>query len=235
MWQGGVRGTGFVSGAGIQKRGYTHEGLLHASDWYHTLLSAAAGPTENYAPPLGEGDPPFEPGDGVDAWHMLSTGSSSPRAEVLIEAHPPGEDEGVGQAILARVDDHSLLKLVLEKGSQAIVPTAEEPATGDGWYESGSDPSLYSHLVQCEQPPPVNAPDFCNATRLPCLFNLTADPCEYHDLSARLPHELATLMQRLAWYGARAVPSTTAVLPMCKDPIGDPTKPLNGSWMPVCL
>ena len=117
----------------------------------------------------------------------------------------------------------------------AIKPTGESPATGDSWYESGSDPSLYTHSVQCEQPPPVDAADFCNATRLPCLFNLTADPCEYHDLSARLPQEMAMLTARLAWYGARAVPNTIATLPLCKDPIGDPSLPVNGSWMPVCL
>ena len=67
-------------------------------------------------------------------------------------------------AIIARTDEHSLLKLVLEKGYMAIKPTGESPATGDSWYESGSDPSLYTHSVQCEQPPPVDAADFCNAT-----------------------------------------------------------------------
>jgi len=212
LWQGGVRGTAFIAGAGIDEsqQGSISNGLMHVTDWFPTVLAAAQGKVngavDGEAKPAdgaaggeawkslmefgggdgsGDGsDPPFQTGDGVNVWSMLSTGSASPRTEVIIEAHPtstfsqspdgvkgtrmsPGDD-GNGQAII--VGD---LKLIWEKGPEWHGPP------NDLWYDSGSNPGRYAHTVKCVQPPPVNASDFCDGSRLPCLFNITADPCEY--------------------------------------------------------
>ena len=40
-----------------------------------------------------------------------------------------------------------------------------------------------------------------------CLFNITADPCEYHDLSEKNPDVLATMKQRLQFYEDGMAPS----------------------------
>ena len=64
----------------------------------------------------------------------LSTGTASPRTEVIIEAHNndtsgANAEDGNGQAII--VGD---LKLILEKGPMWHGPP------NDGWYDSGSLP-----------------------------------------------------------------------------------------------
>merc|ERR1719174_571494 len=120
-------------------------------------------------------DPPFQLGDGVNVWDTLSKGEPSPRTEVIVEAHPPGKgkDDGNGQAI--RVGD---FKLIFEKGPMWHGPP------NDLWYESGSDPSKYTHVIDCGgSPPKASAADYCDPKKLPCLFNIHEDPCEYHDLS----------------------------------------------------
>jgi hypothetical protein len=43
---------------------------------------------------------------------------------------------------------------------------------------------------------------WCNATF--CLFNVTADPCEHHDLAAERPDVVKQLVKRLADYEASA-------------------------------
>ena len=35
------------------------------------------------------------------------------------------------------------------------------------------------------------------ASSLRCLFNVTRDPCEYHDLAAQMPEVVKSLRQRL--------------------------------------
>ncbi len=40
----------------------------------------------------------------------------------------------------------------------------------------------------------------CQVNRSPCLYNITADPCEYNNLAAIMPQTLATLQARLRGY-----------------------------------
>mmetsp|Transcript_50791 Transcript_50791/g.99557 ORF Transcript_50791/g.99557 Transcript_50791/m.99557 type:complete len:546 (-) Transcript_50791:14-1651(-) len=232
LWQGGVRGVSFVTGAGLKKTGYISQGLMHVADWFPSLLTAASqglpGSTSGQKDQEMDwrkvvnlqGEPPWQAGDGEDLWKMISEGAPSPRSEVLLEAHHGDGsqfDDGNGQAII--VGD---LKLILEKGPEWHGPP------NDLWYESGSNPSRYNHTVQCTQPPPKN-----DALPL-CLFNLTADPCEYYDLSAQFPHEVARLKNRLAAYQKTAVPKDFHKLPLCKQPSSPVDQPVNGTWMPVC-
>ena len=41
LWEGGVRGVGFVHGKMLQKTGVKCTDLLHVTDWYPTLLYLA--------------------------------------------------------------------------------------------------------------------------------------------------------------------------------------------------
>lgn len=256
LWEGGVRGNGFVHGAGLAKTGYVSEALLHAVDLPISLLAVAANgleadPTDESewrdwrdivdstvggSASESESEPPLQLGDGLDAWKTLSTGAASPRTEIIHEAHPTGagmhgKDDGNGQAL--RMGDY---KLILEKGPHWHGPP------NDFWYESNSDPLLYSHTVTCNPggkyiPPPANtSTDYCNPAELPCLFNVKTDPCEYHDLSKAMPDKVKQMVERLADYQATAVPVDFHKLvgKNCKssDPGKNPA--LNGTWMPWC-
>jgi len=74
LWEGGVRGVGFVSGAGIPEKlkGSIYNGLMHETDWFPTLLRVAGGNTNGS----------FEL-DGVDQWDAITGATDSPRNEIL--------------------------------------------------------------------------------------------------------------------------------------------------------
>jgi len=237
LWEGGIRAVGLISGAGLRKTGYISEEMYHAVDWMPSLLGLAingldADPSsESWQPWTAmkfDGQPAWQLGDGVDVWRSLATGSVSPRTEIIHEAHNTsgsGSDDGNGQAI--RVGD---FKLITEKGPQWHGPP------NDYWYESDSDPSSYSHIISCgEDFPDESAEDYCHPDKLPCLFNIRKDPCEFHDLSKQLPAKVAELTARLAEYQATAVPKSFHKLVGC-DADSNPDKhpEFNGTWMPYC-
>ena len=41
LWEGGVRGVGFVHGNQLARKGVTCNELLHVTDWYPTILGLA--------------------------------------------------------------------------------------------------------------------------------------------------------------------------------------------------
>ena len=121
LWEGGVRATAFITGAGLRKTGYVSHAMLHVTDIPISLLALAlngldADPTDkaswkDWHELVGKEEPRFQLGDGVDTFATLATGEASPRTEIIHEAHQAGHEDGNGQAI--RVGD---LKLIFEKG-----------------------------------------------------------------------------------------------------------------------
>ena len=227
-YEGGVRGVGLVHGPGIAPG--ARRGLHHVADWLPTLLTAArrglpgAARAAPHEPPLRDGDaaraprtaphePPFRDGDGVDNWGFVSRGGPSARRELLHVTQAPG----------SRLKSHALrvgdLKLVWR------------PAQSDcsldhaGWYPppdrrgaGGVLPWNYTRFaVRCGEPPQLPpAALLTQCTAAPCLFNITADPCEHRDLAEARPDDVRALEGRLAQYQAHAV------LPACTFPEPDP-------------
>jgi len=75
VWEGGTRGTAFISWAGLPTavRGRPHDGLAHAADLMPTLVSAVGSRLwVNETLPL----------DGIDLWGALLANATSPRTSV---------------------------------------------------------------------------------------------------------------------------------------------------------
>jgi hypothetical protein len=114
---------------------------VHAADWFHTLLRVGLFGANGTVPAGGSAaavrsllpstEPPFLEGDGMDVWDYLTGRSAtSPRTEVLHEAHPssgPRVTEGNGNAL--RVGD---LKVVIRSGGQWS--TGSGIGSNDGWF-----------------------------------------------------------------------------------------------------
>ena len=71
MWEGGTRGSVFVHGNMLEKKGYTNNELVHSVDWYPTLLTAAGLPVTTLDI------------DGIDMWDTITKGSASKREEFV--------------------------------------------------------------------------------------------------------------------------------------------------------
>jgi hypothetical protein len=69
----------------------------------------------------------------------------------------------------------------------------------------------------------VTASNECLPWLGPCLFNITADPCEYHNLADQFPELVQDLSSRLAEY------ERTARKPLNK-PIDDAGLPYRNNW-----
>lgn len=87
------------------------------------------------------------------------------------------------------------------------------------------------YIVKCEKPP-INASTNCQVSEQPCLFNITQDPCEYHNLAANMPNMVKELLNILKSYNETAVkpgnkPADPAAYPMYHGGIWVPWIKLN--------
>jgi len=75
-YEGGTRVVAFASWPGHVKPGVNNE-VMHAVDWYTTLVSLAGGSTAK-----------SKPLDGMNMWETVSSGKTSPRTEVVYNIEP---------------------------------------------------------------------------------------------------------------------------------------------------
>lgn len=231
-FDGGMRGVGLVHGAGLSEtvKGSVSNQLHHITDWLPTLLSAARSGIASELTPHGHvltrpDEQPFKPGDGMDNWGALSTGSDSARDEII---HVVQAEGSVLDAHAIRSGDMKLLWHPAGTDCSVSHP---------GWYPPPGLAWNYTDrfTIKCAEPP--GTPEPCTK-EAPCLFNITADPCEHKNLAAQMPAEVASLSAKIEGY------RKTAVLPWLNfkgvDPRADPQKlgpnkggyqGLYGPWM----
>ncbi|KAJ9450051.1 putative sulfatase PB10D8.02c [Diplonema papillatum] len=199
IWEGGTRLSGCIRGPNLPKK-TVWNGLMHTTDWLYTLLDAAGA-----APP----ETP-QPGDGMSVWSSLSTSNAtSPRSWILYETHPDNQQIVHGHAY--------------QSGGMKIVWTGpSNPAQEHGWFPPpGQDPSTVHYTVDCGAPPSV--PSNCGPSW--CLFNVTADPCEYHDIATEHPEIVTALVNEIQVYQPSAVPPL-------KGQGCEPVIDAQGAWRP---
>ncbi|XP_018592308.2 arylsulfatase B isoform X1 [Scleropages formosus] len=214
LWEGGVRGVGFVASPLLSRPGTVNTELIHISDWLPTLVALAGG-TMNGTKPL----------DGFNVWDTISKGNPSPRQELLHNIDPlfedispcPGRETGLTLAESRGPEPWSRSKFNVSVHA-AIRYKNWKLLTGypgcDHWF-----------------PPPrmANTPEVGRtaATLKPVmLFDVKADPEERNEVSEKNPEVVAFLLARLEHYAKTAKP----VIYPDDDPKCDPGS--GGAWGP---
>ncbi|GFR66843.1 arylsulfatase B [Elysia marginata] len=208
LWEGGMKGVGFVSGGylnwhmrkdGGMGPGQVNRELIHVSDWFPTLVKLVGG-SLNGTKPL----------DGVDQWETITQGAKSKRTVLLHNIDPlytrRGSPEIQGAWDLSvraavRVGDYKLITGNPGNGSWV-------PPPGEG----------NSSVVVDPDPP----------TKQLWLFNIKDDPEEHHDLSEQEPEVVERLLNALVVFNDTAVPVR---FPPTHDPRSNPALH-GGVWGP---
>lgn len=192
LFEGGTRVIGMVRGPGVAS-GAVSTAPVHVTDWLPSLVSMATGGADfrKWAPP---GEPPYAPGDGIDVWASIASGGTAPtpRDWVLLETHSNAKYLTHGDGLI--VGDMKLLEI-----------GPECPAVEDGWIAPpGQNTQTTPYFVHCGGAggPRTGLRPYKAACVHPkaCLYNITADPCEYTDLADSMPDVVAALKARLATY-----------------------------------
>lgn len=217
LWEGGVRGVGFVHSPLIKKRGtnstslkwsyivlsihltcfFRHisgrvsTALLHASDWLPTFYALAGGDVKGLGPI-----------DGFNVWETISSDTQSPRYEIL-----HGLDSLKEKKAALRIGDY---KMIVHQNRSFYSDWYPRPESLHELDQVPKPNNLKDASVDCtvKHPHPLlytKAP-ICNPEKKPCLFNIKWDPCEYHNLADFMPNTLKVMIDRLKFYYRKSTP-----------------------------
>lgn len=222
-WEGGLRGTAFISGAGIRshRRGTTEWSLMHTIDVLPTLIAALGSDAESLA----------VPGfalDGVNQWPMLSEGAPAQRDTILLEADPlasPWSNDP--PYFVCHGDQHSTPYYALRYREWKLLigdPGADDnvhPSISNGiWCTGPPCPYTHNNSATVEGPWSVSKV---------MLFDLGADPTESVNLAPTHPMVVAKLTSLIIRINGSAVDSRSTCLP--NDPMQQPSRH-NGTCTP---
>ena len=137
-------------------------------------------------------------------------------------------------AIYEKIEsDSQNIKILLEYEKNVFLTALDN--FYDRWYrppgmegENNTDPTLFKDAqIHCG-PIPDHVRHCGGKGFEPCLFNVTADPCEYFDLSEKFPDIYKMMLDRLEEYHKEMVP---AKFNSTTDPRSRP-KDRGGVWEP---
>ncbi|GFS27251.1 arylsulfatase B [Elysia marginata] len=180
LWEGGIRGIGFVSGGKniSMDRGVVHKQLMHVSDWFPTLVGVAGG-SLNGTKPL----------DGVDQWKSISTGVQTPRKWLLHNIDSLYKKKG--RKLFPHTFD-TRIRAAIRVGNYKLI--TGDPGNGS-WIPP---PEMKSALAKV---------DTEKAKNNLWLFNVVDDPEEKYDLSKNQPEIVRKILDLLAKVNSTAVPA----------------------------
>ncbi|XP_072310511.1 arylsulfatase B [Eucyclogobius newberryi] len=214
LWEGGVRGVGFVASPLLDRPGTVSRELIHVSDWLPTLVTLAGGST-NSTKPL----------DGFNVWNTISKGHASPRLELLHNIDPLFDDPSPCPGIKSKL-------------------TLAQTDGGNSWAYSGFNVSIHAAIrwsnwklltgypgcdIWFPQPDGNNSESNIHEMhplKPVMLFDVEKDPEERTELSAKFPAVVDYLLNRLDVYQKQALPVNFPD----DDPKCDPGP--GGAWGP---
>eukprot|EP00039_Didymoeca_costata_P006376 m.89637 g.89637 ORF g.89637 m.89637 type:complete len:574 (-) comp13233_c0_seq2:193-1914(-) len=180
FYEGGVRVVSFVNGGQnvfpSARRGSIYSGMMHSSDWYKTIVAGLAGGTVDFNQ-TGPSTP-----DGYDCWHALTTDGASPRTEVIHQVENQYfNDSSTGYAI--RMGN---MKLIMgDPGDNRVVSW---PQVGDKEIPFGQSGGVKEENTNHCRVGPGTIPKHEKQCEPYCLFDLSKDLAEAHDLSKDPSH-----------------------------------------------
>ncbi|CAH1273093.1 ARSB [Branchiostoma lanceolatum] len=138
LWEGGNRGVAFAHGKMLQKTGYTNNEMIHAVDWFPTILAAAGGTADAGI-------------DGVSQLDTIMTGKPSPRTEFVYNI----DDEFPTKQGAIRVGDYKLIEGYAGKPDGWIRPDnltdtkadSGDPFIGTWLFNLKDDPTEHHNLA----------------------------------------------------------------------------------------
>ncbi|KAE8285349.1 Arylsulfatase B [Larimichthys crocea] len=216
LWEGGIRGVGFVASPLLKRPGTVSRELIHISDWLPTLVVGLAGGSTDRTKPL----------DGFNVWNTISKGFASPRLELLHNIDPLYNDIApcLGmkrQLTLAQVGSSGRSRA--NSGFNVSIHAAIRSSnwkllTGypgcDIWFPRPGHNSSESRSSDVD---PLNSV---------MLYDVEKDPEERNEVSAQYPTVVDYLLNRLHKYQESALPINFPA----DDPRCDPGP--TGAWGP---
>ncbi|GFS31392.1 arylsulfatase J [Trichonephila inaurata madagascariensis] len=168
--------------------------------------------------------------DGQSIWDALVTNSPSPRSEILHNIDPIDNVSSLRRGDLKLITGNLTTGLETWSG-KAVLEDMSKPPSMDEWvFKNGStvrdilrkmrlylpqaaDTWRKGSEVKCD-----GTANDCNSLHAPCLYNITADPCEMNNIADRHPDEVESMLNIIRVYERQAV------MPQFQypDPHGDP-------------
>jgi len=179
LWEGGMRGVGFVYSPLIKHRGTVNSGLMHVSDWFPTILALAG----------------YNPAglnfDGFDIWKSISNGEPSPRKEILHNIDPVEPKRG-SRLNVGQFDNR--VRAAIRVSNWKLI-TGNPSKHENGWIAPPEDTDHHS------------IPDPDPESKNIWLFDINKDPTEKTDLFDSHRDIAVDMLNKLAEYQATAVPA----------------------------
>lgn len=185
--EGGVRTLAALGGGWLPAalRGTTSPAFMHESDWYATLCELAGVSADDGG--AARGVPRV---DSLSLWPSWL----APALAGTVEAAAGAAQGSLADARASRTGGGPggprVIVIDTRRGHEALIDVRE----GGGAYKL-----LHGWVCECPECRPCQP---CNATAASgqggCLFELTSDPSELHDLAAEQPTLLRELNQKLA-------------------------------------
>jgi len=189
LWEGGVRGVGFVHSPLIRRRGTVNNGLIDVNDWFPTLLGLTGRDTAGLNV------------DGLDVWKSISDGKPSPRKELLHNIDPLLPRRGP-RLNISKFDNR--IRAAIRVGNWKLI--TGNPLQGS-WIAPPED------TTGCQ-----SIPDPDPKSKNIRLFDVSNDPNEKIDLFDSRRDIAVQMLNRLAEYQATAVPARYPLNDLRCDP-----------------